>query len=316
MPTETQVSPIYGGELALFRALQTNADPAVGIKPLYTGGVVNNFGSVGYVNQPAITSVAVLDEIRPLGTFQRKQANVMDSNGTISFDSYLQDASALATGIRSVGGLLSYYTFLWGNAAAARLVIGAKCDSMDITINRGQPVKVTDNYQHLISDIYTTNPGNMAYISDTIRPFYGFEMSFSFSNTSLVSYLIKSIHINVSHSLERLPPKLFYDTNAATPVQTTKLVSTAIKEKQQIVKVSFELYDPLTGTVGHIADVCKNIVACTATLTDPCSATRNMVITIPGLVFSTDNISGGAGQEIQMFTAEASAQDITVAYTA
>ena len=304
---ETAVDVLYGGEVSLLFGLQTNADPTV---PLVSTSLV----SAGFVGVPSITQNATLDTIRPLGTFLTPQRNVMDYAATVSLTQDVQDASILATGLRNTtganAGRLNYYTMLFGNSDVAQVAIGAKCSSLDISIPRQGKAQVTATYEALLVAITSTVPAAMTY--STPKPFYGYSLAFNIGATGY-SKLIKSIRINISHTLERLPPTFY--VNGSTP--TTQLVSSYIKEKQQIVKVSLELYNPIGKlTAQSIADVCASVNSITATLKDPCyvTAARTLTLTIPSLTFSADNLQAGAGQDMLNYTAEGIGSDLTIAY--
>ena len=305
--SETAVDVLYGGETSLLFGLQTNADPTV---PLASGSLV----SAGFVGVPGIAQNSTLDMVRPLGTFLTPQINVMDYAATLTITQDLQDASILATGIRNTtganAGRLNYYTALFGNADVARVVIGAKCSSLDISIPRVGKAQVTATYEALLTAPTSTAPVAMTY--STPKPFYGYSLAFNLGATGY-SKLIKSVRINISHTLERLPPTFY--VNASTP--TTQLVSSYIKEKQQSVKVTLELYNPISKlTAASIADVCANVTSITAVLKDPCyvTAARTLTLTVPTLTFSADSLQAGSGQDMLNFTAEGTGSDLTVVY--
>lgn len=314
-------TPQFGGDIGAFLAQQdlaVNPDPTTPVTPAFAAygtSNLNKFVPMDFINIPSANSEAEMDNVMGVGSYTRLQRNATAMKPSLRFTQKLRGIALMAAAVRNGAGQLNYFSMLAGNSAFARSVVGAKVESLDIDIPfESGAVTATVGMQALYAgpaDPVASAIPAMSYGNLALPVYYGYNASVLFNGDDYTDY-IKRVRISIKHEIERLPTKR--QTYSLPSGPTIVLVSRHLKEKAQMVDVSFELYQALPNQ--NVAALCRTNPVIQINLTDSCHGARSLGIGLTDVSFATDKLDEGEATSLLNFSAEANAATFLLTETA
>lgn len=313
--------PQFGGDIGAFLAKQNltaNPDPTTPPAPVYGAYGASNLGvyvPMDFINIPSASAEAEMDNVFGVGSYIRLQRNATAMKPSLRFTQKLRGIALMAAAIRNAQGQLDYYAMLAGNSIIARSVVGAKVESLEINIPfESGAVTATVGMQALYAgpaDPVASALPAMTYGNQALPVYYGYNAAVLFNGDDYTDY-IKSVRISIKHEIERLPTKR--QTYSLPGGPTLVLVSRHLKEKSQMVDVSFELFQNLPNQ--NVSALCRTNPVVQINLTDSCHGARGMGIGLTDVSFATDKLNEGEATSLLSFSAEANAGTFILTETA